>query len=286
VNIEKAIMLDSTKFELYNDLAKMHYDKKSYKQSAEYYKKKISKSKTKAALVDYFNEGRAYYFAGEYDLADSAFVKVIAMNSSWPIGYLWRAMIMVNKDSQIADSVKGLAAPFYLMVIDKSYAGDTTKYSKELFSAFKYMGDINALRENYGAALYYYAKASAINANDPDVKATIDAVKKNYKGTNGATIPAVKMEAGYLLPVTINSNSMNVLYAPGITGIGTTTEGNLQLFGTNTKSISDVKVAERGTKNVSTFVIAELKQPVAIGADVLNKMNIVFDYSSGSLLFK
>lgn len=287
LDIEKAIMMDSTKNDLYNELAKMQYDKKNYHEAAMYYKKKIDASKKSAVLVDYFNEGRSFFYANEFERADSCFINVIQMNPAWPIGDLWRAYIMQSLDKPVNDSIKGLAAPFYLSVIDKAYAADTAKYQKELFSAFKYMGDINALRTNYGASLYYYAKASAINATDPDVKATIEAVKKNYKGSaSGSSIAATKNEVGYMFAVTINGIETSALYAPGITGVGVTQDGNSAISGTTLISKTAVKIGERSAKNISIALMNDLKQPVAIGADVLNKMNIVFDYPSGALLFR
>ncbi len=287
LDIEKAIMMDSTKYDLYNDIAKMQYDKKNYHNAAMGYKKKIEASKKNAVLVDYFNEGRSFFYANEFERADSSFINVIQMNPAWPIGDLWRAYIMQSLDKPVNDSIKGLAAPFYLSVIDKAYAADTIKYQKELFSAFKYMGDINALRTNYGASLYYYAKASAINATDPDVKATIDAVKKNYKGSSsGNSVAATKNEAGYILAVSINGIETSALYAPGITGVGVTQDGYTAISATSPISKTTVKIGERSAKNISIALMNDLKQPVAIGADVLNKMNIVFDYPSGALLFR
>ena len=300
INLAKAIGKDSSKFELFNTLGKMYYDQKRYPEAADFYQKKIDAAPKDAQLVDYFNVGRSYYLSGQtihqtdlaqarmyYAKADSAFTQVIKWNPAWPIGYQWRARSNYAMDSPNPDSVKGLAAPYYHQLIEKA-TSDPAKYSKELYEAYKYVGDINAIRENYGAAIYYYDQAMAINPTATDVKETYDAVKAQYKQVPGGTIPTAKTDTGYTVQAIINGNNVTCLYMPGITGIAVTEQGKAQVIGSesNGNQIALVKIGEHSVKSVPVTVMSELPHPVAIGADVLNKMNMVFDYASGSLLQK
>jgi tetratricopeptide (TPR) repeat protein len=189
INYKKAIELDSTKFSLYTEMGAAFFQAKKYHEAAEAYRQKVMAVPKEATLQDYFNVGKSYYFAKEFLQADTAFATMGQLNKAWPISYFWRARVMTNLDNP--DSVKGLAAPYYHAMIEKAMA-DTNKYKKELIEAYKYLGDINALKENYGVSMYYYNKYMALEPNNTDVLKTVVSVKLLYKNPSSSTVPLRK----------------------------------------------------------------------------------------------
>src|SRR5437773_8630312 len=127
-----------------------------------------------------------------------------------------------------------------------------------------------------------------LNPSNKEVMETMKAIKDRYKSQPGNPIPATKDTTGFLIPAIINGNSMNVLYDPGIMGMAVTPEGSSQLFGSKGSDgnlkVDILKIGDRSLKNVRVTLVPEEKKPVGIGADVLNKMNMVFDYVSSSVL--
>ncbi len=195
---------------------------------------------------------------------------------------------MTNLDDPAA--VKGLAAPFYETVVVKSMT-DTVKYNKELIEAYKYLGDINALRENYGASLFYYEKFLRLDSANTEVPKTVESVKSLYKNTASSVITLEKDTQGlYLIPGFINNTPVSFILDPAASGISVKQEAAAQLLGNangeTLHTVDQVKIANRSLKNQDITVIANLTGPAVIGADALNKINIVIDYSKGSLLLK
>ncbi len=288
MNFQKAIEMDSSKISLYNEIGNNLFQQKKYHEAALAYKKKIDAAPKDATLQDYFNVGKSFYFSKEFPQADSAFSSMIELNPQWPIGYIWRARVMTNLDDPAA--VKGLAAPFYETVVVKSMA-DTVKYNKELIEAYKYLGDINALRENYGASLFYYEKFLRLDSANTEVPKTVESVKSLYKNTASSVITLEKDTQGlYLIPGFINNTPVSFILDPAASGISVKQEAAAQLLGNangeTLHTVDQVKIANRSLKNQDITVIANLTGPAVIGADALNKLNIVIDYSKGSLLLK
>lgn len=288
VNYMKAIKLDSSKFSFYGDIGAIYFADRRYLDAAKAYQEKIDASVKDATLQDYFNVGKSAYFAKSFYMADSAFASMADLNSQWPISYFWRARVMTNLDNP--DSVKGLAAPFYLQVIEKA-GNDTAKYRKELMEAYKYMGDINALKENYGASLYFYGKYMQLDPSNTDVPNTVESVKALYKNSTTAVSKLQKDDHGsFVIPATINNISVNFTFDPSRSGMAVTRQSAGQFFGSNPDAnviIPDqVKIEGRTVKNPKIMVAGNLMASAVIGPDALNQFNIVFDYSSGDLLLR
>ncbi|MBA2422498.1 MAG: tetratricopeptide repeat protein [Chitinophagales bacterium] len=288
MNFEKAIEMDSSKISLYNEIGSNLFQQKKYHEAALAYKKKVDAAPKDATLQDFFNVGKSYYFSKEFQLADSAFTSMIQLNQQWPIGYIWRARVMTNVDDSTA--VKGLAAPYYQTVIEKSMV-DTVKYVKELIEAYKYLGDINALKENYGASLYYYDKFMRLDSANTEVPKTIESVKALYKNTSSSVITLEKDSQGlYLIPGFINNTSVSFTFNPLVSGISIDQEGATQLLGNANggaiHTVDQIKIGNRSLKNPDVSMVANLPAPVIIGADALNKLNIVVNFINGTLLLR
>lgn len=181
LNIEKAIQLDSTKFELYKEIADTLYKRKKYGEAAVYYAKKIDKM-PKPAGADYFSLGLSYYFDSAYVKADSAFKSVTETNPDWPSGYLWRAR--ANMGMENIDSVKGLAIPYYQTFIEKAMS-DSVKYAskmtRELSESYRTLADIYYKLGSTDTAIPYYEKYIALNPNDTGVKEMVEQIKAYLK---------------------------------------------------------------------------------------------------------
>ncbi|MCS6917434.1 MAG: tetratricopeptide repeat protein [Chitinophagales bacterium] len=283
-----AVRMDSTKADLLGDIAKWEYDRKNFGEAAHFYGLKIAAAPRRAQIVDYFNLGRAYYQNSNYAAADSAFASVVRLNPNWAVGYLWRGRCQQGLDHSNPDSVKGLAVPYYLMVVEKASA-DATKYNRELAEAYEYLGNINLIRNHFGSATYYYQQALAINPANEPLKQTMAAIKDRYKPTNTASIPLIQSPGGYQLEMTINGVKQNYGLSSLVSGISVNAEGLAALGWSPTESqtrTTVLKVGERSLNQVPVFVRADQQVPVLVGVELLNRLNAVVDYSAGVLLFR
>jgi len=289
LTIQKAILLDSTKYELYDTIATYLYKQKKFDKAGEFYEKKLRAMPSNVPFQQkansLFQEGKTFYYAHNYLKCDSIFMILAKLSPQWPYSYLFRARCQLFIDS--LDTVRSKAFPFYNLFLSKAYA-DTIHFKAELAETYQYLGNYNTHYKNYGVGLYYFNKVIEMNGGNADVIATVKWIKENYKTQPGNPIPATKDTTGFLIPAIINGHSLTPLYDPGLMGIGVTQEGSSQLIvtgsdGENTKGVI-VKVGDHSLKNVAVTIVPDQKQPVAIGPDVLNKMNIVFDYPSSSLL--
>lgn len=288
VNFKEAIALDSTKFPFYNDIGGIYFQQKRYHEAAVAYQKKVDASRRDATLQDYFNVGKSAYFAKEFMVADTAFSNMALLNKQWPISYFWRARVMTNLDNP--DSVKGLAAPFYLQVVEKAMV-DTNKYKKELMESYKYLGDINALKENYGAAMYYYNKYILLDPANQEVPKTMESIKMLYKNGSSSSTPLQKDENGlYQIPVVINNTPVTFVFDPARSGMAVTEQTAGQFFASspdNKLIVPDqVKISGRTVKKPEIRIEGNLLANAVIGPDILNAFNIVFDYNAGALLLR
>lgn len=289
ITLQQAIRLDSSKYALYDTIGTYLYKQKKYDQAGEFYLKKINALPKNALFNEVANSyrqaGIAEYLGRKFIESDSVFTRASKLSPQWSVPYLFLARIQLNIDS--LDTVRGKAFPFYNLFISKAFA-DTVHYKRDLAEAYQYLGNYNTQYRNYGAALYYFDKAVALDPSNMEVKETVKAIKDRYKTPPGNSIPAIKDTTGFLIPAIINGNSWNVLYDPGIMGIAVTPDGSSQLFGSKgtdgNLKVDIIKIGDRSLKNVRVTLVPEEKKPVAVGADVLNKMNIVFDYTTGSLL--
>lgn len=172
ISLLKAIQMDSTKTDLYSDIASGCLKQKNYPCAIMYYDKKIEASKDKiGGANDYYGLGRAYYFSKDYVKGDSAFAQLTRLQPNLPVGHLWRARCESQFD---LDSKKGLAAPHYEKYIEKVGA-DVEKNKKDLIEAYEYLGYYNMLKKDYHKAKENWSKLKEIDpANVKAKKALAD----------------------------------------------------------------------------------------------------------------
>ncbi len=161
----KSYAKDTTRFEIFNDLAKIANDKKKYKKAAEYYTKYYKYKKP--GLNDLLTWGKAHYFAKEYALADSVFKKVLIQKPDEVLGHKWRAY---SNESIDTDRKTGGAVPFYEKYIEVATAKDATKYKDDIIKGYTYMGAYYLNTKQIPKSVEMWKKIGAINPNDENYK--------------------------------------------------------------------------------------------------------------------
>jgi len=167
-NYNKALAMDSTKTEIYEDLAKLYGSNKMHDQAANVYKKMIDNGADK--VNTYFTIGKEYYFEGEtyrivfdslmsqqvknkipfadsvnviakkrlyFQKADSAFTQVTVLNDKYAGGFIWRGRMNSLLDP---DAEGTLAKDAYEKAMVILEAGDATKNRRSLIECYKYLG--------------------------------------------------------------------------------------------------------------------------------------------------
>lgn len=172
MNLLKAISIDSTRTDLYADLASGCLKAKKYPCAITYYEKKISVSKNKVGGAnDYFGLGRAFYFNKEYVKADSAFAQLTRLQPNLPYGYFWRGRCNSQFD---LDSKKGLAKPFYQLHVEKVGA-DVEKNKKDLVESYEYLAYQSMITKDSAKAKELWNKVKELDpANEKAKKALAD----------------------------------------------------------------------------------------------------------------
>ena len=172
-NLTIAIERDTTKKELYGEIANIWFASKRYDKAAVAFQTKIEKTKATAKSSglanDYLNMGRSYLLNKNYTEADLSFGKLIELKPDLAVGYLYRARAISNLD---ANQEKALAKTYYEKYIELAKV-DTEKNKKELIEAYSYFGS------------YYYKKDklkfdetwAIVRSLDPTNKAGNDAIK-------------------------------------------------------------------------------------------------------------
>jgi tetratricopeptide (TPR) repeat protein len=171
VQLEKAVEMDSTKIEIYEDLAKSYAKQKKFKKSIDAFNKMIATNPINLQNT-YYQIGRNYYFMAEdtltkydtlpvndslkraefYALADSSFKKVTVLSPDSYIGYIWRARTLSRLDPE---TLLGLAKPDYEQAMALLEKGDVTKTPKLLIECYRYL------------AFYYYLQSDKLKPSEP-----------------------------------------------------------------------------------------------------------------------
>ncbi|HEY9003890.1 MAG TPA: hypothetical protein VIM89_21215 [Mucilaginibacter sp.] len=201
-SLQKALQLDSSFVDAYQDIAKAYVNQKKYKEAAVAYDIYSTKSRN-AKLTDRFYAGLYYYFgftvedAAKYkdpkaarsdsDLlvkADTAFSYVIQKTGSNPfaLAYIYRARIADLHEND-RNNIKGLAKPYYEKFIELTLAkgaigDDRTKTN--MAEAYDYLGTYAEFKEKDEAkAAENFGKARDLVPTD---KPALDYFKRKGGG--------------------------------------------------------------------------------------------------------
>ena len=157
----KAYNMDTTDYDLLNEIAVNAYIFKRYNIAANMYSRKAALNK--ATTNDYIYFGKSYYQMGQYEKAVTVFTGITKREPHNVQAYLWIANTYANMDP---DSKLGLARPWYDTVIVKAVL-DTSKNLKELFEAYSYLGSYFLfVKPDYELSKTYYQNIIGLDPNN------------------------------------------------------------------------------------------------------------------------
>ncbi len=177
-----AFNADTTHSEILGQIADYYYKAGKYKPAADAYQFKISKSQV-PQTSDYLFMARAYYNLatydtiedktlkpGQYDLADSAFKKVIDMDPSYIPAYVYRVNINVYYKDTLATT--GSAVPVCDSLIEhlKNDTVQAAKNKANLMTCYKYLGTYYLKKKDCRKGKEYYLKAKELDPADKQVR--------------------------------------------------------------------------------------------------------------------
>jgi tetratricopeptide (TPR) repeat protein len=171
-NLLKVASKDASKFEIYNDLAKLAKDKKKYLKAGDFYT--LYFASKKPGLNDLITWGTAYYNGGDFVKSDTIFSQLIRTKPDEPIGYKWKAFSNQALDK---DSKNGKAMPHFEKFIEVATAKDVTKYKNDIIRGYTYLGTYYLNVKNQAKSTEYWKKILELDPADPN--ATM--MKKNLK---------------------------------------------------------------------------------------------------------
>ncbi len=170
--LNKALDLDTSKTDLYSEIASSYMKQKKYAQAISNYQKKLTMGKPNAN--DYFGMGRAYYFTKDFVNADSSFSQIIKSNPTLPLGYLWRAKSNTQLD---VSNEKGLAKPHYEKFVSLIKTEEIEKNKKDLIEAYSYLGFQGMKQKDTVAAKQNWQKVLEIDPGNDKAKKALDSFK-------------------------------------------------------------------------------------------------------------
>ncbi len=167
---KKSLELEPKNTELLQLSADSYFKQKKFDESIDAFKKLFSYKKP--ASADYYTLGRAYYFAEQYDKADSAFATLTELQPTMTVGPFWQAR---SKSAQDSTSENGLAKPYYEKLVEKALL-TPDKSKAELIESYLYLGYYSYLKGQTTAAKSFYQKVLALDPSNEKAKTAIGAL--------------------------------------------------------------------------------------------------------------
>ncbi|MEJ8803585.1 tetratricopeptide repeat protein [Pontibacter sp. H249] len=174
-NLNKAISMDSSKVELYYDLANLYAKDKQFDKAIATYQEK--QEKHGVANTDYFHIGNAHMMAEDYEKAAESYNKIIEANPTYAYAYIWRGRALYSQDPE---TEKGLAKPMYEEFI-KLAGNETEKYKKELIEANTYLGYYYYLKGERDNAVKHYTTVKQLDPANAQAEAALNEINKTAK---------------------------------------------------------------------------------------------------------
>ena len=190
-NFKKALVLDSTKTDVYEALAKLYSTNKMHNEAVASYKKMIALGAD--SVNTWFQIGKEYYFEGDnyrakydslmtrqkagkvqfadsirvnelkrlnFQKADSAFTKVTVLNPQYAGGFIWKGRINSLLD---VESTTDFAKEAYEKALTLLEAGDAAKNRKSIIECYRYLGS------------YYFLNSERLAKTDNQQSETLKA---------------------------------------------------------------------------------------------------------------
>jgi len=188
-NLQKALTMDTTKVELYQELATAYASSGKYDQAIEVLNKK--RETIKPSNADFYYMGNIYMMAGEdmmkandaqkaaeyFKQADETYANVIKDNPTYPYAYLWRARANASQDPE---TEQGLAKPHYEEFI-KLTANEKDKYKQDLIEANSYLGYYFYLKGDRANATKYWTEVKNLDPGNEQADTALAEINKSKK---------------------------------------------------------------------------------------------------------
>ncbi len=168
IEMNKATQMDSSLAnELYKEMAKTALKNKKYELAIGYF------DQLKPDVMnaqDWFEAGRAYYFAKQFEKADTSFGNVISKLPNFDVTYVWKARVKANLDPK---NEKWLALPYYekYLLLVKSEDRSNVSKKSNVIEACEYMGYYFAAQKNKEKATEYFSIIKDLDPNNAKAQA-------------------------------------------------------------------------------------------------------------------
>ncbi len=178
---EEVLKFSPTKaHDYYGNLAKSYYEAKNYVQAIGYFEKKATIKRLNVS--DLYSYGRSLQLTNKLAEADSIYVKVLASNPNYPLGW-YRRIEITRKMDTIPTARTWIAKPLHEKMIEQTIS-DPVKYKPYLLDAYDYLSQFYTHLEDYLAALTNFEKLLQLdptNANVPTWEKNISTIKNSNK---------------------------------------------------------------------------------------------------------
>ena len=165
-NLRKVIELDSSRWALHEDIAKLFYGAKDYCSAAGAYQSYIDSLTDEQLLVNAsYSLGICHYYCPDdslrYEKAEKAFAIITELVPNTGLGWIWRAKSASKLEPDIASNPEdttlvaqyGVAQPFFEKYVEIA-AADPEKNKKDLITSYEYL------------TFYYFLKKQDATANE------------------------------------------------------------------------------------------------------------------------
>lgn len=173
LDYKKALEMDTSRVELYNDMANAYMKTKKYNEAIALFKSKM-RNGGKVSVNDYYSLGRAYYYSKDFANADSAFSKIVAAQPDLALGYLWRAKTNVQTDPE---NKQWKSKELYETFISKVKPEETEKNKKDLIDAYNYLAAHYASKKDCANTKLYMQKVVDLDPNNAQAKKVLAGLK-------------------------------------------------------------------------------------------------------------
>lgn len=183
IQYQLAIVADSSRWELYNDIGQIQYGQGNYKEAVESYRKRLD-SVPEPGVMDFYRIGIAWYAQNDstaYEEAARLFEKVSERAPDAAVGWLMQAKSLAKLEPDLEQHPE-LASRFgraqtafenYVAIANS----DPEKNRKDLIAAYEYLVYFHYVKENEEAARPVIASLLALepgNATALEVNKLLD----------------------------------------------------------------------------------------------------------------
>lgn len=178
-NYRKVIEMDSSKWTLHEDIAKLFYSSRDYCNAAAAYQSYIdSLTETQLIVNASYTMGISYFFctgdSAHYEKAEKAFEKVTELVPDAGLGWIWRAKAASKLEPDIAGNPEdtmlvaqyGRAQPSFERYVEIASA-DPVKNKKDLISSYEYLAYYYFVKKQDEAALERIGKLLELDPENP-----------------------------------------------------------------------------------------------------------------------